>query len=427
MTGLRSWSAAMVPLAGLALGSALTRPQTPNTRFQFTTWHDPLQGNRTLRVKYNPLRCPHPYFVVRAIGAELADAPMRQADDPLVFAGTFPSHLNGTYMIDVTLLTCSDNRALRHPNPRYYNAGTLYSENCALPVPEVVARYPVVFTADKQQEKKERSGAWVLRPGFSPPVGHDIDIRYQTKECLASSDIKHKQFPPECQYSAANSYTYEAVGQAEAIARTKEYPKTHDGALPTYCFVGASHGRDVGAAFAAVANSTLATMHYLRATHLRAIPNLLKALHAGDVHDTHTGVRVTHCTNFILHIGQWDLGIPEGKWTPHDTWRNHAKLTCSTLNTALKNGTIGSARVLTINYIPMMAWMLNCPPNDWRQPWVIDVYNDMLKSECTKNGIQVVDTNAQVIGPIWDSAWDWCHFNGPGFTALAKFMYGMLA
>lgn len=171
----------------------------------------------------------------------------------------------------MTLLTCSDNRALRHPNPRYYNAGTLYSENCALPVPEVVARYPVVFTADKQQEKKERSGAWVLRPGFSPPVGHDIDIRYQTKECLASSDIKHKQFPPECQYSAANSYTYEAVGQAEAIARTKEYPKTHDGALPTYCFVGASHGRDVGAAFAAVANSTLATMHYLRATHLVSV------------------------------------------------------------------------------------------------------------------------------------------------------------
>lgn len=71
--------------------------------------------------------------------------------------------------------------------------------------------------------------------------------------------------------------------------------------------------------------------------------------------------------------------------------------------------------------------MTTCPSTDWRQPWVVDAYNAMLKTACSEEGIHVIDTNELVIGPIWDSAWDWCHFHHRGFPALAGLVLDTLS
>jgi hypothetical protein len=55
--------------------------------------------------------------------------------------------------------------------------------------------------------------------------------------------------------------------------------------------------------------------------------------------------------------------------------------------------------------------MTGCPLKEWRNPFVIDHYNAIAKHLTLEfmGRVEYIDTDF-IIGPMWDSPDDWCHF-----------------
>ena len=61
-----------------------------------------------------------------------------------------------------------------------------------------------------------------------------------------------------------------------------------------------------------------------------------------------------------------------------------------------------------------------CPAGDWRNPIVIDMYNDITERVCQKFNIPFIDTR-DIMGPLYDRASDFCHYHG--FPAVANSIF----
>ena len=61
------------------------------------------------------------------------------------------------------------------------------------------------------------------------------------------------------------------------------------------------------------------------------------------------------------------------------------------------------------SYNPISDTISSCPPKDWRNPPVIDMYNQVTKRVCNKFKIPLIETN-DIIGIMWDRAGDWSHY-----------------
>jgi len=50
-----------------------------------------------------------------------------------------------------------------------------------------------------------------------------------------------------------------------------------------------------------------------------------------------------------------------------------------------------------------------CLATDWRNPTVIDMYNDIVEKVCRKFNITFIDFR-EIMSPLYDRATDWCHY-----------------
>jgi hypothetical protein len=120
-------------------------------------------------------------------------------------------------------------------------------------------------------------------------------------------------------------------------------------------------------------------------------------------------VKRLKCKKIVIGLGQWSAAWPEGDPTLFPAFETQ-------MSTLLENiQDIGAEIFLrSMHYNPIGDMIGECPPTDWRSPPVIDGYNRILKRVSKKFSVQFIDTNA-IIGPVWDSAPDWCHYrNEPG-------------
>jgi len=75
----------------------------------------------------------------------------------------------------------------------------------------------------------------------------------------------------------------------------------------------------------------------------------------------------------------------------------------------------------TVNYNPLSHKIMMCPPEDGRSPFMIRAYNKVIAQVAHRSNIPFFDMQSSVIGPIWDTASDWCHYEGKGFRAELLF------
>jgi hypothetical protein len=107
-----------------------------------------------------------------------------------------------------------------------------------------------------------------------------------------------------------------------------------------------------------------------------------------------------------------------------------------------------SVAVQSVNFNPLGAMLVTCPPTDWRSPPVIDGYNDALAEVTAAAGVPFIDavrsltrwpfsqysilcqdrktqkrqfSQGFIVGPMWDSADDWCHYHGKVVEAVAHY------
>lgn len=73
------------------------------------------------------------------------------------------------------------------------------------------------------------------------------------------------------------------------------------------------------------------------------------------------------------------------------------------------------------NYNSLGAIITSCPPMDFRSPPAVDMVNGALHAAAKKQRVPYIDLS-HIVGPLWDSAVDYCHYYGKVFNAEAEFL-----
>jgi hypothetical protein len=129
------------------------------------------------------------------------------------------------------------------------------------------------------------------------------------------------------------------------------------------------------------------------------------------------GLKKQKCQKIVIGVGQW----PASKTNNAPTLFLAYEKEMRTLIKSIKG--IKGVFLRSVNYNPLGDMIGGCPPTDWRSPPVIDEYNRMLKRLCNKYGVEFIDTNF-IIGPVWDSARDWCHYRNKAGEEQAFYIAG---
>jgi hypothetical protein len=113
----------------------------------------------------------------------------------------------------------------------------------------------------------------------------------------------------------------------------------------------------------------------------------------------------------VIALGQWALSdAVKKKPIDPDTWINQMK----TIVDDIHNNSNMTIILRSIHYHSLGYTILSCPPEDWRLPYLIDVYNEKLAEFAEKHPAfqkehnRFIDTNP-VVGAVWDTWEDWNH------------------
>lgn len=373
--------------------------------------------------------CPRPHYMVRAVGDSLRlFNPSLNDPGSATIGYESDSPLFGRYIIDVTLITC---------HAFHLEKDAHVERKCMLRPPQLVYRKVHMFSS-REMMASSLSGWRLCAPALIQTSL--IDTRYQTAECA-----KRSRFDPRCAASVRDAYTYEAS--------MPPIQPQHQ-----YCFVGSSHARGMGKALARVIGTTAikhscfhcrnakcdwqtdvlpdadllptkctterwglkelcetdadecgAGIPLSRSVSVKSVL-IFNSLFISDLRSVNVRYNLGACTHVFAEVGQWDLADRK-KWKPSDAkFRDELSAGLSALQpTAL----------LSINYNPLGGSKLQCASKDWRTPDVIDAYNSVAEDVAIAQNITFIDNNKNVIGPVWDSAKDWCHYFGAAFEGVA--------
>jgi len=112
------------------------------------------------------------------------------------------------------------------------------------------------------------------------------------------------------------------------------------------------------------------------------------------------------CTDLVVAIGQW----PGYRHVSFPAYQKEMEEAILNLLDARKKMNY-RIYLRSIHYTPLGDWSGTCPLHyDWRHPFVIDGYNDILRGLSMKYDLPFIDTNF-VVSPMWDHSSDWCHLD----------------
>ena len=182
------------------------------------------------------------------------------------------------------------------------------------------------------------------------------------------------------------------------------------------CFVGLSHAREMAKAVGS----------WLQHWDIRTVSvKNIDANFPWQVTETFIDSIIESCYKTVLAVGQWPAGRkpPGGKYRgmPPTLFPDYQKEVQDML-TRLKLSDLTNYYLRSIHYNSLGDIKTTCPPQDWRSPPVIDRYNAIIKNLSVTMGVPYVDTNP-IIGPMWDSAEDFCHYRTTGKVAEMEALY----
>lgn len=171
------------------------------------------------------------------------------------------------------------------------------------------------------------------------------------------------------------------------------------------CFEGASHAHELFL-------STTKTLRSLNATiqgRIQVISpdprtNFAREFNVGKVQQ----IIDKKCTKVVIGSGQWDAGWPKNRPTLFTQYENVLNSTIPTMLEMFQDANV-DVYYRSMHYNPLGNKISQCPPRDWRNPAVVDMYNRVSKHECEKFNMTFLDTN-DIMGIMWDRASDWCHY-----------------
>jgi hypothetical protein len=253
-----------------------------------------------------------------------------------------------------------------------------------------------------------------------------LHTRYQPEGCRANENqLEDRCFfpasldrflPYQFSFSQPN---FTAHIRDKAVSLSKLSPST------IYCFVGLSHAREMATAV------NLWLQQWNITTFVKAISLDAQFPRVVNEQFIQNAIINRKCDKTVIAAGQWSVGKkpPGSKYAklPPTLFPEYRQEVMDMIST-LQKSDIDAKNIFlrSIHYNSLGDVKLSCPPQDWRHPAVIDELNSIIANLTRSAGIQYIDTS-HIIGPMWDSAWDFCHYRNDGVSsAEALYVLGKL-
>lgn len=248
---------------------------------------------------------------------------------------------------------------------------------------------------------------WLVRPDAQSIA--PLETRMQPPFCSAKSEnastLVCQQYTDVTRFE---TYTFDWPAQASVAAQLQSVTTLQQ----PLCFLGRSHSRE------------------MRNHLVGIVPHMEWIDRVYPYHVDPTTIyqmkHRKHCDKMVIAMGQWPASFnPPGLTTPANFEIQMQELLMRLNQTFAPS----SLFLRSIHYAPLNFRTLACPPQDWRNPQVIEAYNRALRRLAVKFGVRYIDTN-DIIGPVWDSSSDWNHFLGEAgkieATYVAGTVYGLV-
>lgn len=176
------------------------------------------------------------------------------------------------------------------------------------------------------------------------------------------------------------------------------------------CFVGASHARGL-------TEHAQQLIQYANAS-LRLYFVHIDSRYPSEFNEAE--VARHDCNYAVIGYGQWPLSFLAPAPCNADCFRT-AITTLAPRLVSLNNQDKVKAYLRSMNYNGMGTFMTSCPPFDHRSPPAVAMYNGILREVSQQQNVPYIDTN-HIMGPMWDSALDFCHPKGKVFNAEVEWI-----
>jgi hypothetical protein len=357
-------------------------------------WHNPKEGS--IIIDFNRTgRCPRPVLRGRLSGPALVMVEWKYLDDSTTTVqGNYQVPFSGTYYLEIIVLLC-------HGWKRTTDFQGICLED---PVHHRVTELNTSIQVSRAQ-KGAHEMYWVPNPRISNATSTAIQplyTRFQPQGCKSGPERQ----PSEDQLERCHgSIDLSRFTPYSLQWDTDELKQKIVNTTSKICLIGASHSGVM--------------MNYLNKIVKRRVTVANSNFPYDVTRKVVEDLKRKGCQKIVIGVGQWSAGWPEDEPTLFPAYETQ-------MSTLLENiQDIGGITIFlrSIHYNAIGDKIGGCPPADWRSPPVIDGYNRILKRVSKNFGVEFIDTNA-IIGPVWDSAPDWCHYRNEAGEKDALYIAG---
>lgn len=384
-------------------------------------------------------QCPRPYLIGRLSGPSLVKVDQwrwtQKLDGTTQLLGIYQVPVAGTYFVEILAVYCDNflydyletanpqmdadpfSPEMRHLRSFDFKSTcmedpfrqSLTAHQASIEVTATIANNsPVPIKGNGTSW----TGHWLSTSASSP---QPVYTRHQPYSCYEARELRNqKELPSECDIptnrKAHSSYKFQWEQPAGPIrpARDLKQPK------PTYiCVVGKSHSRSLMKASKAAGVT-------IRRNQLNLQYQWIQAAFPDNVTEAVLSSNMT-CDKLIIGVGQWAASYKRGSLL--EDYYNQIIDMLDGLQKRAISATTGEpipVFLRSIHYNPLGHLINTCPPEDWRNPLVIDGYNAVLQQASRAMGVPFLDTNF-LAAPIWDAAPDWYHLDEA--TSIKEVLY----
>ncbi len=390
-----------IVVATAAVISLPLNPQAPFIEEVQSIQHEIQARTITIELKISR-RCLKPTFWVRLSGTSLYLLDLLSEEANKLVYSYPPLVDDGTYFVEVMALLCSS----FDPNDFAKTCLENFSQG------KNVVTSPYSFQVSGNEAPKTSSALhprWVLSDKRNATM---LPTRYQKLGCMSEEPFHYCPSKP-ADLLQHDLYDWVDLPNCtkllqEVLALSHQAEKNHidipkGGGVIRVCSIGDSHARLI-----AEHGNKLGLQHVQFVTIPAAFPSRFNI----------TSLETNNCSYSVYGVGQWPASNQmKGHPYAHDEYREKVHRVVTLLQQYDHNQTQVFLR--SENYNALAGHKIVCPPIDYRSPMVIDMYNKVLKNLSQELSVEFIDLNP-IMGPMWDSALDWCHPVGKVGTAQSE-------
>ena len=355
-------------------------------------------------------RCDNPTFRLRLSGTALYILNLAQQDFDVLapksiesffsprrnkYHYTYPVILDpGLYCLEIIVLFCG---GFQQNEFEFMCLEENYNDMNVVNLP-----YCIKLPASISVSPSAPRHRWVLGSSAAENSITVLPTRYQNRYCNT---------PGLCSAASdfATAYPYQSYDWVDGPDWVQAYKNLNKTTETSICFIGASHARELLLHGQNLKEAGQFGLKFYQI--ISKFPNEFSPSY----------LDIYNCDYTIIGYGQWPASyVTTSRAYTSEVFNHEMRIMMQKTLPPYYNGT-SKVFMRSVNYNGMSVAITHCPPYDHRSPPVIDMMNSVLRRLTMELKIPYIDTN-DIMGPMWDSAQDYCHPKGKVFTAEVEYI-----